>query len=143
MPRFSLALAGWLAAAAVAIAIGVGAVRLIGSGITGGGTDVLTPQQVSDLLGAATPSPAPSQGSAPSQPPGERRALSGPGGSVVAVCVTGQAFLVSWTPAQGYRVERVERGPYEHADVRFESSAGRSEVRVRCSGSEPTAQWTD
>jgi hypothetical protein len=143
--RTLLTLAGWLAAALVATGIGVGAVRLIGSGFTGAGTEALTARQVAEQLAALpTPSaPAPQPSDQPSRSPGVPRPLSGPGGTVVAECVGGQAFLRTWTPAQGFRVERVERGPYEHADVRFEGSAGRSEVRVRCVGGEPTAQWTD
>jgi hypothetical protein len=147
MPRRTLlTFAGWLAAALTATAIGIGALRLVD--FTGGGGDVLTPQQVSDLLAAASPAPSPAQptaapSSTPDLSPSAPRSLSGPGGSVVAVCVGGQAFLRTWTPAQGYGVERVERGPYEHADVRFEGSAGRSEVRVRCVNGEPTADWTD
>jgi len=148
-----LTFAGWLVAAAVAIAVGASAVRFIGSGITGGDADVLTPQQVAEQLGIGAASPSPALAPAPPPSPGmpgasnqsisERRPFSGPGGTVVAVCVDAQAFLVSWSPAQGYSVERIERGPYEHADARFEGSAGRSEVRVRCVDGEPTAEWTD
>ena len=149
-----LAFAGWLAAAAVAVAVGVGAVRFIGSGITGGDGDVLSPQQVAEQLAPGAASPLPALTAAPPALPGslpgslnqsisERRPFTGPGGTVVAVCVDRQAFLMTWSPAPGYSVERIERGPYEHADVRFEGSAGRSEVRVRCVDGQPTAQWTE
>ncbi|HEX6681500.1 MAG TPA: hypothetical protein VF062_01805 [Candidatus Limnocylindrales bacterium] len=151
--RTVLTLAGWLAAVAAATAVGAGAVQLIGAGITTGGTGVLTPEQVAAQLttapvaptAPASPSPSPSR-SPQSNPAshGPSKPLSGPGGTVVAACYPdGLAYLLNWTPAQGYRVERVERGPYEHADVRFERPAGRSEVRVRCAAGEPVAQWSD
>ena len=145
--RAVLVAAGWLAAAGVATAIGIAAVRLIGDGITATGAEVLTPEQVAEQLSAAPPGTA-QRSAAPSSPPagpiGGPRPLSGPGGTVVAVChADGRAALLSWTPAQGYQVERAERGPDEHAEVRFEGSAGRSQIRVRCVTGEPTAEWTD
>lgn len=139
--RVMVATAGWLAAVTAAVLAGLSAVRLIDPG-SGSGGEVLTPQQVAEQLAGApaTPSAAP----APSRPvEAVPKVLSGPGGTVVAECHPGGfAYLVSWTPAPGYRVEDVQRGPSEHADVRFEGP-GRSQARVRCEEGVPSAEWRD
>ncbi|MBM0260891.1 hypothetical protein [Micromonospora sp. 4G55] len=48
--------------------------------------------------------------------------------------------LVSWAPAQGYRVRDVDRGPDEHVEVRFAGPEGEDELRVVCVGSPPVPQ---
>jgi hypothetical protein len=58
---------------------------------------------------------------------------------VIAGCRDGEPYLVSWTPSPGYRVTRQETES-EHADVRFEGSAGHSEIRVACDGDTPVEQ---
>ena len=74
--RTLLALAGWLAAALVATGIGVGAVRVIDTGFNAAGTEVLSPQQVAEQLGAAPPfasaSPTVPPSSQPLQSPTHR-----------------------------------------------------------------------
>ncbi len=155
--RVPLIVAGWLAAAVAAIGTGVAGVQVIGGGITdGSGGDVLTAAEAADQLGrAGTPSPAPpvvpppvtTSSSAPTNPT-NRRTLAGPAGSVIAECTPAGAVLVSWTPAQGYGVERFERGPGEYAEIRFSSGRdssgkgnGEVRVRVRCVGGVPVAEW--
>jgi hypothetical protein len=88
---------------------------------------------------AATPPAASSV--APTRPIGHAQPLSGPGGTVVAVCDGGLVTLLSWTPAQGFAVVRADRGPDNHAEVRFEGSGGRVEVRVECVAGKPVASW--
>jgi hypothetical protein len=78
--RRILAVLGWLAAAVTATAIGVGALNLIGTGITGGtGGEVYSQERIARELASAPASPAPTT-VAPAQaaPPGARRALSTP-----------------------------------------------------------------
>jgi hypothetical protein len=48
---------------------------------------------------------------------------------------------VSWAPAQGFGVERADAGPDEHAEVRFEGTAGKVELRVRCVSGRPSGSW--
>jgi hypothetical protein len=161
--RALLIVVGWLAAAAAALGAGLAGVQVIGGGITAGTGEVLTPAQASDALArAGTPSPpagSPSAGpptspppsSPPSSPPAgptNLRTLAGSAGSVVAGCTPAGAVLMSWAPAQGYSVERFDRGPGEYAEVRFRSGAGSSgrgngevRVRVRCAGGVPVAEW--
>ena len=163
--RAPLAVIGWLAVAAAATGIGLAAVQVIGSGISAGtGTDVITPAQAARDLEAAgtappsgvapsgsTPSPSGSQPTspAPAAGPTNQRLLAGPAGSVIAGCTPAGAKLISWTPAQGYSVERFDPGPGEYAEVRFRadgrSSSGRGNgevrVRIRCVRGEPIAAW--
>ena len=150
------AVAGWIAAAAAAIGIGLAGVQTIGNGITAGtGGDVLTAEEAArELAAAPPPSSAPSAtlSATPSSPPPDQpvnvQAFGGPGGTVVAGCLPAGAYLVNWTAAQGYRVKEERRGPGEYAEVRFDSGSGKgkgngeSRIRVRCVGSVPSASWS-
>jgi hypothetical protein len=153
--RTAVAGVGWAGAAVVATLIGMGGIRLIGDSLTSTPGGVLDQEDVAKALavspsaasGSASPetsnitdkSPIPTA-SEPSA--GRQRGFSSPGGSVVAGCRDGHPYLVSWSPAAGYRVTKQETES-EHADVRFEGSGGRSEIRVTCSGGDPVEQQRD
>jgi hypothetical protein len=160
--RALLIVAGWLAAAAAAIGTGLAGVQVIGGGITtGSGGDVLTSAEAADQLaragtpstGSATPRPtapaAPSSATPTPTGPTNLRTLTGPAGFVIAGCTPAGAVLISWTPAQGYAIERADPGPGgEYAEVRFTSGLGGSgkghgevRVRVRCVDGVPVAEW--
>jgi hypothetical protein len=49
-------------------------------------------------------------------------------------------YLVSWSPAQGYRVDHVQRGPGEEAEIEFESDRSSVSVGYRCTSSGPVQQ---
>ncbi len=144
--RTAVAGLGWLAAAVVATLIGMGGIRLIGDSLTSTPGGVLDQQDVAKALAASpspTPTPTPSpSGAAPSTASASSasKAFSSAGGSVVAGCRGGRAYLVSWSPSPGYRVTQQEGGPGEHVEVRFEGSGGRSEIRVACAGGTPVEQ---
>ncbi|MER5185499.1 hypothetical protein ABT009_45775 [Streptomyces sp. NPDC002896] len=154
-PRALLAVAGWTAAAVAATLTGLAAVQVIGDGIaasTDGG--VLTPEQVERQLASATASPSaeqstgsptPTPTAAPTtQAPSTtavKKTLSTPGGTAIAECNGSTVRLLSWAPAQGFGVKRADRGPDEHAEVIFEGAGGKVEMRVRCTGGQPTASW--
>lgn len=61
------------------------------------------------------------------------------GGEVVAACQAAGAYLVSWSPQQGYEVGDVTRGPAATARVRFESRVSQVTMVVSCSAGVPTA----
>ncbi len=90
--------------------------------------------------------PSPSPTSHPSSPPptSVTRVLTSSGGSVVVRCTGGAArasvYLVSWSPAQGYRVADVARGPGEEAEIEFESDQSSVPVRYQCTASGPVQQ---
>ncbi|QDY09299.1 septum formation initiator [Micromonospora sp. HM134] len=148
--RTLLATAGWLAAAVLATLIGVAAIRLVGESITGTPGGVRSQAEVERALAAPEPTPSAPAASAPSSPtagpattPGLRRSFSTPGGTAVAECVGSEVRLVSWAPAQGYRVKDVDRGPDDDAEVTFAGPAGEFEVNVGCIGGEPVARPGD
>jgi hypothetical protein len=76
--------------------------------------------------GSASPAPAPARSA--STP----RQLSSDGGSVVARCYGDYAYLLSWTPAPGYRAHEVMRGPAAVARVEFEGRAGEYHLTIQC-----------
>ena len=61
------------------------------------------------------------------------------GGEVVAACQAAGAYLVSWSPLQGYEVGYVTRGPAATASVTFESHLNRVTMVVSCSAGVPSA----
>jgi hypothetical protein len=65
--------------------------------------------------------------------------LSSPGGTVVADCRPGGAYLVSWSPDPGYESGTVIRGPAAMARVIFNSTAKAVTMMVSCSAGLPTA----
>jgi hypothetical protein len=81
--------------------------------------------------GTPTPTPTPSS-----------TVLSSQGGTVVADCRPGGAYLLSWSPAPGYEVDAVSRGPAVTAQVIFDSAANSVTMTVSCSTGLPTATTT-
>ncbi|MBX6391366.1 MAG: hypothetical protein IRZ08_20650 [Frankia sp.] len=148
--------------------VGLGAVRLIGDGITGAGSDPLTEAEVSALLAAsrqstgtsgapatgpaASPTTAGPTGTAQPVTPGPTatatvegrgQILRTPGGVLTAECVQGdRAYLLYWSPAAGYATAPdVRRGPNRHAELRFVGPVDAVEVRVSCENGQPAVEW--
>lgn len=169
--RAALVLGAWTATAAAAVVAGLAAVSVLGEGITDQTTKPMTAAQVRDELAEPAPtssSPAPVSPSptgarrkpkataedpaktvTPS-PTGITRILNSRGGSVLARCVNDTAYLVSWTPLQGYSADAARRGPAPTVSVEFQSGDRRIAVIVSCSGGQPFAavhgdgrQWHD
>ena len=80
-----------------------------------------------------TPTPSPTQSST---------VLTSQGGTVVAECLPGGAYLLSWSPTQGYEADRVFRGPALNAQAVFDSTANTVTMVVSCSAGVPTATTT-
>jgi hypothetical protein len=68
--------------------------------------------------------------------------LSSQGGTVVASCHPGGAYLLSWSPAAGYEVDAVARGPAPAARVVFNSSGNSVTMMVSCSAGVPATSNT-
>jgi hypothetical protein len=83
-----------------------------------------------------TPSPAPTK---TTQAP---TVLTSQGGSVVAECVPGGAYLLSWSPTQGFEAGQVVRGPAPTTQVTFDSTANSVLMVVSCSTGVPVATTT-
>jgi len=58
-------------------------------------------------------------------------------GSVVAGCQEDQAYLVSWTPADGFKVKKAEPGPSISASVELQARSDLVVIRVTCQSGEP------
>src|SRR5262249_51779022 len=126
-----LAVVSWAVGAATAITVGLVALSSVGT--FDGPSDPLarTGDQApaADAPGPATPTNAttPSPAVTATDPPrsavqttsGDKQ-LTSAGGSVVARCVGGDAYLVIWSPAQGFHAGAVTRGPTQTARVTFE-----------------------
>ncbi|MGA8114144.1 MAG: septum formation initiator [Actinocatenispora sp.] len=147
--RSLLAVVGWLAAVAVATSIGVFAVDAIGSNLVGSAGRPLTQDQVDRTLARSSRSPAPGGSASPTAggstgasptPTGSTRVINTRGGTIVAGCRDGLARLLSWSPAQSYRSDDIERGPDRRAEIKFESDSTEVHVRVECVGGTPTAR---
>ncbi|MGC4838174.1 septum formation initiator [Micromonospora vinacea] len=151
--RSILVATGWVATAAIATLIGLGAIRLVGESLTGTPGGVRSEAEIERAL--ASPEPVPTgttgtasagpgtTGPAPSASSGARRGFATDGGTAVAECGVGGVRLVSWAPAQGYRVRDVDRGPDDDVEVTFQGAAREYELKVRCIGSEPVAVADD
>jgi hypothetical protein len=83
----------------------------------------------------AMPSATPSR----SSPRSGGSLLVSQGGSVMASCQSGRAYLQYWSPNQGYRSDDVFRGPALQASLVFESFRSEFRLLVTCKGSRPVA----
>lgn len=82
----------------------------------------------------ASPTSSPSP---PTSPPGTL--LASAGGTVLATCQAAGAYLLSWSPQQGFEAqEDVVRGPAAVVSVRFDSPSQSLTMQVTCHGGLPT-----
>ncbi|WBB78761.1 septum formation initiator [Micromonospora sp. WMMD882] len=160
MRRPLLAVAGWLVTAVLVTLVGVAAIRLVGESITGTPGGVRSQDEVERALASPAPTspgpsaapsgpvasgaPTPSAGvGSPSAGAGARRVFASAGGTAVAECGPTGVRLVSWAPAQGYRVGEADRGPDDDVEVSFVGPGGEHELKLRCVGGEPVAEPDD
>lgn len=142
--RTALAVGGWLAAACVALAVGLVAVSALGRGILEPGPPMVEPGEVEAEL--ANPPPPADAEPAPDSPGPPEAILRAqhvertPGGTVLMACArSGQVSLLSWSPAQGFRVDDVQDEPDEEAEITFTTGERDVEVVVACRGGRPHA----
>jgi hypothetical protein len=160
--RILIAVGAWLLGAVTATGASLLAVSQLGQGIVDTTGQQLTVSAVNSALareqgeqataapraerpaGAAQPaadaphhsaaSTPPSQ--APSPPPGTL--FASPGGTVVADCQPAGAYLLTWSPQQGFEAQNVVRGPAAVVSVLFATQASGVTVQVACRGGVPT-----
>jgi serine/threonine-protein kinase len=65
--------------------------------------------------------------------------LTSVGGTVVARCGTAGAYLVSWSPQQGYEAVGVIRGPAATAQAKFGNGQRVVVMKISCNGAVPSA----
>jgi hypothetical protein len=66
--------------------------------------------------------------------------LQSPYGSVTAACQPGGAYLLYWSPDQGYQADDVIRGPAALARVIFERPGNEVVMQVSCKSGSPVAR---
>lgn len=134
--RSALAVAGWIAAAAVATTVGVVAVSAIGTDIVGETARPLSHDEVTRALATARPAATPTASAGSGA--GVTKVLGTPGGTIVARCADGVVTLVSWSPAQGFEADDVHADGRREATLKFESDNREVRVRVDCRVGVPT-----
>jgi hypothetical protein len=142
----------WLLAAVATAVAGTAALDIAGAGILGPGNQPLSQQDVARQLASATASPSmsagPSSGSVSTGPSAATattptpRGLATPGGTIVAQCDRDEVTLLSWSPAQGYRTDDVQRGPASLVSIKFKKGKSEVVVTVTCPAGEPRADST-
>ncbi|WP_329091952.1 MULTISPECIES: hypothetical protein [unclassified Streptosporangium] len=159
--RLPLVVAGWLITGLLAIGAGVAVIDRLSEPLTDTGLRPLSAAEVDEALALASSlpgapptvppaSPPPSEGAPdPGEPtpvptvtvtttatpvadPGKSRVITTAGGRVIARCENGLVTLRSWSPAQGFQADDVERGPAGRARVEFESEEDEVKVEVHC-----------
>lgn len=104
-------------------------------------TTSTTPTAQTTTPGATTsdPSATESLGTAPASTSAVAvsRVYSSTAGSVVARCQGSLAYLVSWSPAQGYQVFAEHRGPAATAAVGFGRVGSATFIHVSCAAGTP------
>jgi len=105
---------------------------------TAAGVPGTAPDTAANQLSNTAPGSSASAPHAPSTAASSVRVLSSPGGTVSARCEGTQAYLISWSPGQGYRVAGSQRGPARVATVVFAGQTSSISLRVRCSNGIPT-----
>ena len=142
--RSLLVAAGWLGAAGLALLVGLGAISVIGAGLTGDSTPALSAADVDKQLreqpsasAALGGNPSPTTGSPSPEPTVKEPAVKRTrGGTVVARCVGTRAQIVTMTAAIGFTVHEKEG-----AEGEFRSSSDnhdRVKIRVSCAGGDPS-----
>jgi hypothetical protein len=148
--RIAVNVAAWLVGAVASVAVGLLALSQIDVGFADGAVQPLSPDTLTRVV---TEPPAPDAAGTPTgkAPPkatpgatdaagyDAERALTSRGGSLVARCRAGRAYLASWSPAQGYHADDVRRGPALEARLNFEGRERAVAVSIRCVGGVPEA----
>jgi len=153
----------WLLGAVAATAGSLLAVEQLGQGMLAQQTTELSVTAVNAKLAAesaeATTRPQASTGSSAPTPSASRTARStrpvgrgtpGPtigtgkvvasqDGTAFAECKPGGAYLVYWTPQNGFEADHVVQGPAAVASVTFRGSTSGVVLKVSCSGGRPVA----
>lgn len=135
-----LAVAGWLVAAVLMVALSWSAIGVVRTAVVPGtlvATGLPAPQETATGGTAPTtaPTPAPTRSGAPPTTPAARSVLvTGNGGTTVVRCAGGTVQFLNVTPRQGWSVH----GEDEPGRVRFDGPSGaRTEIRVTCTGGDP------
>ena len=166
--RFLVGVGAWLLGASAATGGSLLAVSVLGQGLAPAPSQQLTVAAVNRALASEVVEPTQSpalqppvsssatplkphakkSSTAPSVPPPAPSpqptptVLTSVGGTVVAGCQAAGAYLFSWSPAQGYEVTKVIRGPAATTKVTFASSRKLVTMAITCPSGEPSTSTT-
>jgi hypothetical protein len=159
--RILLGVAAWLVGASAATGGSLLAVSALGLGMNPAAGEQVSVETVNRTLAkesaeraAAIPrrsaSPSPSRTapaarrspSPPSPPATGGTVLTSQGGTLVATCAGTRAYVVSWSPQQGFGSTDVVRGPATRAQVTFTGGQLTVTMVVSCDAGVPTATAT-
>src|SRR5262245_15689626 len=150
--RIVIGVGAWLLGAGAATAGVLLVVSELGQGISASpasqrsGAAAAEQAQASQVIGQPSSSPAPqsqrSTGGSGRTASTSGTVLSSSGGTVVAQCATTGAFLLSWSPQQGFTASSVARGPASTWRVVFASTASTVTMLVSCASGVPAAATT-
>jgi len=140
---------GWLGAAVLAVLVGLGAISVIGNGLTSPETRPLSAAEVADELArqiAVSPSASAGTGERPSSPSSSASAATRTfptrAGTVVGRCAGTRPEVLSMSPRQGYELHEQDRGPQEDdAEGEFRGQGDRNDrvkFEIVCPGGVPT-----
>jgi hypothetical protein len=151
-----LVVTGWVAAAAIAVAAGIGAVALAQGGTLDPPTEPMSEDSVqaaleseqanssesaspsTDAAADASTAPTGQLEEVPSESAGTgEQVFGGDGGTFLASCDGDRVIIEWWAPAQGWQVSNVDTGPAEDAEIEFESESDEEEYSVLCVGGVP------
>jgi hypothetical protein len=153
-------IAAWTLGVVAAVSVGLVALAMIGTGLTSSPVEPLSDNaadQVPGTSAGSTTGPPTSKSAPPSSSPSNprssastpdrwrdpRKLLGSRGGTVIAQCHTGFAYLISWSPAQGFQAQDVMRGPAFMAGVTFKGLGREIRMSVSCPANTPHADIHD
>jgi hypothetical protein len=139
MPRLrTLLITGvaWTIGAVSSVGIGLVALTMIGTGISGAPLSHNAPIPVVGVDPSEAPAPTATPSPTTSAAAGTNGTISTGGGTIIVQCRQSVAYLVAWSPAPGYRPDDVQRGPAALVGVTFEG-ASEFHVSARCVGGSP------
>ena len=162
--RVLLAIAAWLVGASAATGGSLLAVSALGLGMNPAAGEQVSVETVNRALAkesaeraaamprrsaspspsrTAPPAPAAHRSPSPPSPPATGgTVLTSQGGTLVATCAGTRAYVVSWSPQQGFGSTDVVRGPATNAQVTFTGGQLTVTMVVSCDAGVPTATST-
>jgi hypothetical protein len=133
--RSVLVAAGWLGAVVLAVLAGLGAINVIGAGLTSSGNQPRTAAEVrrelANLPATETPTETPST-TPTTKTPRTDKSFSTRGGTVVGSCDAGTATIRSMSPASGFAVH--ERNGAEGEFRSTSDNHDRVRFTITCAG---------
>jgi len=157
--RIVIGAGAWLLGAAAATAGSLWVVSELGHGISASPSQQTTAAALSQAQATRAAQPSSSPGSRSQRAAAGTGGTSGTknsagtnstagtvlassGGTVVAQCAASGAFLLSWSPQQGFQASSVARGPASTARVVFSTTASTVTMAVTCPSGVPVAATT-